>query len=102
MDKRLIEIQVRTTLQHEWAELSEKFSDKIDPLIKYGGGDKEIQKFLLGLSRHFKKLEDMESEIGGFSGDVADESQASILRNRRAALEKMKRDIIDAIKQHKV
>ena len=102
MNKRLIEIQVRTTLQHEWAELSEKFSDKIDPLIKYGGGNEEIQKFLLGLSRHFKKLEDMESAIGGFSADIVDESQASVLRNRRGALEKMKKEIIDAIKQHKV
>src|SRR5256885_3801831 len=31
---KLIEIQVRTALQHLWAELSEKFSDVSDPAIK--------------------------------------------------------------------
>ncbi|MCE5231106.1 hypothetical protein LLG95_16135 [bacterium] len=40
-----VEIQIRTRLQHLWAELSEKFSD-IDPNIKYGGGDKKIQYIL--------------------------------------------------------
>jgi ppGpp synthetase/RelA/SpoT-type nucleotidyltranferase len=34
-----VEIQVRTSLQHLWAELSEKVADVFDPLIKYGGGD---------------------------------------------------------------
>lgn len=33
---KLVEIQVRTSLQHSWAELSEKISDVIDPSIKYG------------------------------------------------------------------
>lgn len=31
-----VEIQMRTWLQHLWAELSEKLSDTIDPNIKYG------------------------------------------------------------------
>ncbi len=35
---KLVEIQVRTSLQHLWAELSEKLSDVADPAIKYGGG----------------------------------------------------------------
>src|SRR5262249_26239032 len=33
-----VEIQVRTALQHLWAEVSEKASDVLDPAIKYGGG----------------------------------------------------------------
>ena len=37
-DGKFVEIQVRTALQHLWAELSEKLSDVIDPAIKYGGG----------------------------------------------------------------
>jgi ppGpp synthetase/RelA/SpoT-type nucleotidyltranferase len=45
-DGKLIEIQVRTSLQQVWAELSEKFSDVIDPSIKYGGGDAVIQQLL--------------------------------------------------------
>jgi ppGpp synthetase/RelA/SpoT-type nucleotidyltranferase len=43
---KLIEIQVRTSLQHVWAELSEKYSDVIDRSIKYGGGDAVIQQIL--------------------------------------------------------
>ena len=35
---KTVEIQVRTSLQQLWAELSEKASDEIDPAIKYGGG----------------------------------------------------------------
>jgi len=31
---KLVEIQVRTSLQHAWAELSEKLSDIADPAIK--------------------------------------------------------------------
>jgi len=41
-----IEIQVRTPLQHLWAELSEKLADVVDPAIKYGGGAPEFQRFL--------------------------------------------------------
>lgn len=41
-----IEIQVRTAMQHLWAELSEKYSDVVNPAIKYGGGDEEIQTIL--------------------------------------------------------
>src|SRR5215210_6467006 len=43
---KLIEIQVRTVLQHLWAELSEKGSDIIAPAIKYGGGDEGFQIIL--------------------------------------------------------
>jgi ppGpp synthetase/RelA/SpoT-type nucleotidyltranferase len=38
---KLVEIQVRTELQHLWAQLSEKLSDARDRAIKYGGGDPE-------------------------------------------------------------
>ena len=34
-EEKLVEIQVRTSLQHVWAELSEKMSDVFDPAIKY-------------------------------------------------------------------
>lgn len=41
-----VEIQVRTALQHLWAELSEKSSDVLDPTIKYGGGTDSWRNFL--------------------------------------------------------
>lgn len=37
--EKLVEVQIRTSLQHLWAELSEKFADVYDPHIKYGKGD---------------------------------------------------------------
>lgn len=46
----LIEVQVRTSLQHLWAELSEKAADVLDPLIKYGGGPSDLQADLMAFS----------------------------------------------------
>ena len=43
---KLVEVQVRTVLQHAWAELSEKLSDVVNPAIKYGGGDPNDQELL--------------------------------------------------------
>src|SRR5436853_380410 len=45
-NEKLVEIQVRTSLQHVWAELSEKMSDVLDPAIKYGGGQESFRKLL--------------------------------------------------------
>jgi len=47
---KMIEIQVRTSLQHLWAELSEKLSDVFNPAIKYGGGAEDTQKALTDVS----------------------------------------------------
>ena len=47
---QLVEIQIRSRLQHLWAELSEKFSDIVDPAIKYGGGRENIRELLTGAS----------------------------------------------------
>lgn len=48
---KLIEILVRSALQHLWAEVSEKSSDVLDPAIKYGGGAKAWREFLTGTSK---------------------------------------------------
>ena len=45
-----IEIQVRSSLQHLWAELSEKSSDVLDQTIKYGGGPDEWRSMLTACS----------------------------------------------------
>src|SRR5215216_4354217 len=57
---RLIEIQIRTAFQQLWAELSEKFSDVIDPAIKYGGGNETIQTLLADLSNDVAAQEALE------------------------------------------
>lgn len=42
-----IEIQIRTELQHLWAELSEKISDVREPGIKYGVNESDLSRGLL-------------------------------------------------------
>jgi putative GTP pyrophosphokinase len=57
---KMIEVQVRTALQHLWAELSEKFSDVEDPAIKYGGGDEDTQAILMNASSAVADIEQFE------------------------------------------
>lgn len=59
-DGKPIEIQVRTLLQHLWAEFSEKLADVIDPAIKYGGGPESAKKLLSVSSESVKQLEELE------------------------------------------
>jgi ppGpp synthetase/RelA/SpoT-type nucleotidyltranferase len=60
---KVIEVQLRTELQHNWAQLSEKLADKIDPTIKYGGGDRIIQNELSESSDFIKQLETAEGAV---------------------------------------
>jgi ppGpp synthetase/RelA/SpoT-type nucleotidyltranferase len=60
---KLIEIQVRTTFQQIWAEMSEKLSDLYDLSIKYGGGDEGTQTILKDISDNTAKLESFEKEL---------------------------------------
>jgi putative GTP pyrophosphokinase len=50
IEKKTVEIQVRTALQQEWAEVSEKLADLIDPAIKYGRGNESTVKILAAAS----------------------------------------------------
>jgi len=61
--EKLVEIQVRTSLQHVWAELSEKMSDVFDPAIKYGGGQKSLRKLLLTWSDVIGTEENVEQAL---------------------------------------
>jgi ppGpp synthetase/RelA/SpoT-type nucleotidyltranferase len=60
---KLIEIQVRTSLQHLWAELSEKYSDVVDPGIKYGKGDETFLVILTGISNNIAGIESIEQDL---------------------------------------
>jgi putative GTP pyrophosphokinase len=59
----LVEIQVRTSLQHLWAEWSEKLSDLVHPDIKYGGGDQEWVQLLLNGSGLVANVESLELKV---------------------------------------
>jgi ppGpp synthetase/RelA/SpoT-type nucleotidyltranferase len=56
-DGRPVEIQIRTRLQHAWAEISEKVADDHGHEIKYGKGDESAREFLAKLSNATEKLE---------------------------------------------
>jgi len=61
-----IEIQVRSSLQHMWAEVSEKSSDVLDPTIKYGGGSDVWRNFLTVTSESVAACEELEKEGNAF------------------------------------
>ncbi len=58
-----IELQIRTELQHRWAELSEKLSDIFDHSIKYGGGPDGIRQILRSTSKMISSIEVLEPRI---------------------------------------
>jgi ppGpp synthetase/RelA/SpoT-type nucleotidyltranferase len=57
---KMVEVQVRTELQHFWAQSSEKLSDSLGAAIKYGGGDPIAQRMLSHWSRLLAVVEDVE------------------------------------------
>jgi ppGpp synthetase/RelA/SpoT-type nucleotidyltranferase len=67
-----IEIQVRTTAQHLWAEISEKLSDTVDPAVKYGGGPEETKRQLVVYSEVVRSIEDAESELATWRRDLSE------------------------------
>lgn len=62
---KLIEVQVRSALQHAWAELSEKLSDVVDSAVKYGSGNQEVVSLLANMSETT-----MNVEIGIMTKDI--------------------------------
>ena len=68
---RPIEIQVRTELQHSWAELSEKSADAFGAAVKYGGGPKVIRSILDDMSDLVARVERLESRTE-LSNEVAE------------------------------
>ena len=75
---KLIEIQVRTSLQHLWAEMSEKASDIVDPGIKYGSANEEVPSLLARLaeiSELIKTVEIMEGVLAVLDPSVVADSE---------------------------
>ena len=60
---KTIEVQIRTALQHVWAEMCEKLAD-MDPAIKYGGGPEDARKALEHASRVIDTVESTEAVLG--------------------------------------
>jgi ppGpp synthetase/RelA/SpoT-type nucleotidyltranferase len=93
---KTIEIQVRTDLQHLWAEFSEKLSDVLDPTIKYGGGDEDIRRTLNTVSKAVEENERIQQRI-----DVLEEriealapEGVAFLAQEKVQLEEMRETMI--------
>lgn len=78
VDKKRVEVQVRTFLQHVWAELCERLSDTVDKSIKYGGGEKRVRELLRALSVEICRLEEIESGLSACHKDYDDISSSDL------------------------
>jgi hypothetical protein len=58
-----VEVQVRTELEHSWAQLSEKLADMVGPAVKYGGGPELLRSTLLDLSDLLGQMETLERKL---------------------------------------
>jgi putative GTP pyrophosphokinase len=58
-----IEVQIRTRLQHLWAEMSEKFADEFGIEVKYGAGNPVVHQKLMAVSNQVARLESMEGML---------------------------------------
>ncbi|MFY2763124.1 hypothetical protein [Arenimonas sp. MALMAid1274] len=67
---RHVEIQVRTELQHLWAEYSEKLADMLGPEIKYGHGNPEAIELLSQLSQFVRNYDHMQSRLSKLENDA--------------------------------
>lgn len=76
--EKLVEIQVRTVLQHLWAELSEKCSDVFDQSIKYGGGSKEDRVLLEVTYPIIVGIECEETALAELSADLTSLESAKV------------------------
>lgn len=93
-----IEVQVRTALQHEWAEMSEKCADMIDQAIKYGGGPPPVRGILDRAAQQVHRIEDAESAL--LHAGVADTMLARELHEIRneyvAILQSLLKDLSES------
>lgn len=76
-----IEIQVRTVLQHLWAEISEKYADTVDPSVKYGGGTPSVRKTLNTTTDLIRAVEYLERKFAQRS-DVSPDDVAGLVEMR--------------------
>lgn len=86
-----VEIQIRTELQHIWAELSEKFADKFGIAIKYGGGDPTIRQELDSFSAGISQIELLESLV------TPEPMTSGVIEQHKAHLRKMMLDFLTAV-----
>jgi putative GTP pyrophosphokinase len=98
-----VEIQVRTELQHGWAQLPEKLSDIVDPSVKYGGGPELLKETLLSLSELIAAMERLEATAvrrveshSSSTDELYAQLHAQIVKNKNKIKDILTRMIKDA------
>lgn len=96
---KLVEIQVRTSLQHLWAEFSEKFSDVYNPSIKYGGGREEDRRLLTGFSDVVAKIEEREKTIAKPPKQHLNAQEKDETEKTKQVIASLKKDLSNTLDQ---
>ena len=87
---RAVEIQIRTQLQHLWAEHSEKLADKFGIAVKYGSGPEDIRQRLEVLSKGIGFVEHLEANAVNTNPDAG----RMILDNLKADVQTALADLL--------
>ena len=98
---KAVEIQVRTTLQHQWAEVSEKYSDAI-PSLKYGGGNEVIRNRLMSLSETAYAIESLEKTLAETGASEEPAVTEKELSSTRAVVTGILREMSKDLERHKL
>lgn len=89
---RTIEVQIRTKLQHLWAEVCEKLSDVVDPAIKYGGGPPHVVQTMTDVSETIAGVEDAER------AHRARRRRRLAARTEKDEIRRVKKGLVDLLK----
>lgn len=99
VDEQSIEIQVRSMLQHLWAEFSEKLADVIDPSIKYGGGDENIRELLQQQAVSIATIENLELDNADLEKKAIDSIIKLKLEKLKERVGEVKREMGKSLKE---
>lgn len=92
-----IEIQVRTALQHAWAEYSEKIADVVDPEVKYGRGDAAARDMLRRSSDLCGRVEDQQLQLAAYLKELSkvelSTEQKEFVESTQASLDATQEDL---------
>lgn len=95
VDGKRVEIQIRSTLQHLWAQLSEKLADEYGVALKYGRGPRVPRQLLRMLSEAIAETESLEEELAESTRDVDED----ILEGQRQRLADVKAGLKETLGQ---
>jgi ppGpp synthetase/RelA/SpoT-type nucleotidyltranferase len=78
---KAVEVQIRTALQHVWAEMCEKCADIFDPSVKYGGGPQPLRSTLDRAAALIHVIENLKASFA--RAGATDGREAAIVRDAR-------------------